>query len=112
MHGGADGLGRPGWEPASARRDDSNAQPHASDVPTLLEFGLPGFDFCGWHGISVAGKTPPATVERLNKDVQRHLCRPAIKKQWEELGTPENFGLLVRSETEKLGKLMRELASR
>lgn len=88
--------------------------PTLPDVPTLAESGLPGFDFYGWHGISVAGKTPPATVDRLNKMFNDIFADPAIKKQWEELGTPvvggtpENFGRLVRSETERLGKLVRD----
>lgn len=88
--------------------------PALPDVPTLAESGLPGFDFYGWHGISVAGKTPPAIVDRLNKMFNDIFADPAIKKQWEELGTPvvggtpENFGRLVRTDTERLGKVVRD----
>ena len=88
--------------------------PTLPDVPTLAESGLPGFDFYGWHGISVAGKTPPAIVERLNKMFNEIFADPAIKKQWEELGTPvvggtaESFGKLVDSESRRLGKLVRD----
>jgi tripartite-type tricarboxylate transporter receptor subunit TctC len=84
------------------------------DVPTLAESGLKGFDFYGWHGISVAGKTPPAIVKRLNAMFNDIFTDPAIRKQWEELGTPviggtpENFGELVRFDAERLGKLVRD----
>lgn len=84
------------------------------EVPTLDEAGLKGFDFYGWHGIAVAGKTPPAIVARLNKVFNEIFADPAIRKQWEELGTPvvggtpESFAELVRSEAERLGKLVRD----
>ncbi len=88
--------------------------PVLPDVPTLDESGLKGFDFYGWHGIAVAGKTPPAIVARLNKVFNEIFADPAIRKQWEELGTPvvggtaESFSELVRSEAERLGKLVRD----
>lgn len=84
------------------------------DVPTLDESGLRGFDFYGWHGIAVAGKTPPAIVNRLNRMFNDIFADPAIKKQWEELGTPivggsaESFADLVRVDAQRLGKLVRD----
>jgi tripartite-type tricarboxylate transporter receptor subunit TctC len=88
--------------------------PTLPDVPTLAESGLPGFDFYGWHGIAVAGKTPPEIVQRLNRMFNDIFADPAIKKQWEELGTPvvggtpESFGKLVQSDAQRLGKLVRD----
>jgi len=88
--------------------------PVLPDVPTLDESGLRGFDFYGWHGIAVAGKTPPAAIARLNRVFNEIFAEPAIRKQWEELGTPvvggtaESFAELVRSETERLGKVVRD----
>jgi tripartite-type tricarboxylate transporter receptor subunit TctC len=84
------------------------------DVPTLDESGLRGFDFYGWHGIAVAGKTPPAIVANLNRVFNEIFADPAIKKQWEALGTPvvggtaQAFSDLVRNERERLGKLVRD----
>lgn len=84
------------------------------DVPTLDESGLRGFDFYGWHGIAVASKTPPAIVNRLNRMFNDIFADPAIKKQWEELGTPivggsaESFADLVRVDAQRLGKLVRD----
>jgi tripartite-type tricarboxylate transporter receptor subunit TctC len=84
------------------------------DVPTLDESGLRGFDFYGWHGIAVAGKTPPAVVANLNRVFNDIFADPAIKKQWEELGTPvvggtsQAFADLVRSEADRLGQLVRD----
>jgi tripartite-type tricarboxylate transporter receptor subunit TctC len=84
------------------------------EIPTLAESGLPGFDFYGWHGIAVAGKTPPAVVDRLNKMFNDIFADPAIRKQWEELGTPvvggtaESFGRVVQREADVSGKLVRD----
>jgi tripartite-type tricarboxylate transporter receptor subunit TctC len=84
------------------------------DIPTLDESGLRGFDFYGWHGIAVAGKTPPAIVAKLNRVFNDIYADPAIRKQWEELGTPvvggtpQLFADLVRSEADRLGKLVRD----
>jgi tripartite-type tricarboxylate transporter receptor subunit TctC len=84
------------------------------DVPTLDESGLRGFDFYGWHGFAVAGKTPPAIVASLNRVFNEIFADPAIRKQWEELGTPvvggsaQGFADLVRSEADRLGKLVRD----
>ena len=84
------------------------------DVPTLDESGLRGFDFYGWHGIAVAGKTPPAIIANLNRVFNDIFADPAIRRQWEELGTPviggtaQAFADLVRSEGERLGKLVRD----
>jgi tripartite-type tricarboxylate transporter receptor subunit TctC len=84
------------------------------EIPTLDESGLRGFDFYGWHGIAVAGKTPLAIVANLNRVFNDIYADPAIKKQWEELGTPvvggtpQLFADLVRSEADRLGKLVRD----
>ena len=84
------------------------------DVPTLDESGLRGFDFYGWHGIAVAGRTPPAIIANLNRIFNEIFADPAIRKQWEELGTPviggtaQAFAELVRNESERLGKLVRD----
>ncbi|HEV7578025.1 MAG TPA: tripartite tricarboxylate transporter substrate binding protein [Caldimonas sp.] len=88
--------------------------PVLPDLPTLDESGLRGFDFYGWHGIAVAGKTPPAIVASLNRVFNDVFADPAIRKQWEELGTPvvggsaHGFADLVRSEADRLGKLVRD----
>nr|WP_089400994.1 tripartite tricarboxylate transporter substrate binding protein [Noviherbaspirillum humi] len=84
------------------------------DVPTLAEAGLPGFDFSGWHGIVVAANTPKPIVTKLNKTLNEIFADPAFKKRWEELGTPivggtpEAFGNLIRSESVRLGKIVKD----
>jgi tripartite-type tricarboxylate transporter receptor subunit TctC len=87
--------------------------PALPDVPTLAEAGLPGYDFSGWHGIVAPAATPKPVVTRLNQALNEIFADPAFRKKWEELGTPvvggtpEAFGALMRTESVKLGKVVR-----
>jgi tripartite-type tricarboxylate transporter receptor subunit TctC len=84
------------------------------DVPTLAELGMTGFDFAAWHGIAVAGGTPAPIVAKLNETLNAIFADPAIKKRWEAIGspivggTPEQFGGLVRTESVRLGRIVKE----
>ena len=92
--------------------------PILPDVPTLNETVLPGFDFYGWHGISVAARTPPEIVARLNRVFNDIFADPSFRPRWEELGTPvvggtpQAFGDLVRFDAERLGKVVRDAGVR
>jgi tripartite-type tricarboxylate transporter receptor subunit TctC len=87
--------------------------PALPDVPTLAEAGLPGYDFSGWHGIVAPAATPKPVVTRLNQALNEIFADPAFRKKWEELGTPvvggtpEAFGTLMRTESVKLGKVVK-----
>jgi tripartite-type tricarboxylate transporter receptor subunit TctC len=88
--------------------------PILPDVPTLAESGLPGYNVAGWHGIVVPAATPKPIVTRLNKAINEIFADPDFKKKWEALGTPivggtpEAFGALMRSESVKLGKVVKD----
>lgn len=92
----------------------ASRSPALPDVPTLAEAGLPGYEFSAWHGIVVAAATPKPVVNRLNQAINEIFADPGFKKRWEELGTPivggtpEAFGALMRSESSKLGRLVRD----
>jgi tripartite-type tricarboxylate transporter receptor subunit TctC len=84
-------------------------------VPTLAESGLRGFDFTAWNGACVPSGTPDAVVNRLNEAFQHALHDPALQRKWDELGSlvatgpAASFDALVRSESRRLGGLVREL---
>ncbi len=88
--------------------------PALPDVPTLSESGLPGFEFVAWHGIAVPAGTPQEIVLKLNKTVNTIFADAEFRKRWEAIGTPvvggtpEAFGALIRSETTRLGKIVRD----
>ncbi len=79
------------------------------DTPTIAET-VPGFEFTAWFGVGVPKGTPPAIVEKLNREINAALNDPKIKARFAELGavpfvaTPAQMVTHVASETEKWGK--------
>ena len=41
------------------------------DVPTVAEQGFPEFAIVGWNGLHAPAKTPPAIIDKLNREVAR-----------------------------------------
>ena len=88
--------------------------PALPNVPTMAEAGLVGFETTAWHGIVVRAGTPEPIIARLNSTLNAIFKDPAFRKKWEELGTPvvagsaEQFGQLIRTESVRLGRVVRE----
>jgi tripartite-type tricarboxylate transporter receptor subunit TctC len=93
----------------SARRS-----PALPEVPTLAESGLANFEVTAWHGIAMRAGTPPEIVRKVNAAVLDAFQNPVFRQKWEELGTPvvagtpEQFGQLIRTESVRLGRVVRE----
>ena len=92
----------------------SRRSPVLPDVPTMAEAGVPGYDISAWHGIAVRAGTPQPIVDKLNATLNAIFQEPAIKAKWEAIGTPvvggsaADFGKLIRSDTARLGKVVRD----
>jgi len=88
--------------------------PSLPNVPTMAEAGLPSFDTTAWHGIAVRAGTPTPIIAKLNATFIEIFKDPEFRKKWEGIGTPvvagtpEDFGRLVRTETVRLGRVVRE----
>jgi len=48
------------------------------DVPTVSEAGLPGFESGVWLGLFAPAGTPPAVIERLNREALAALRNPKV----------------------------------
>jgi tripartite-type tricarboxylate transporter receptor subunit TctC len=92
--------------------------PLLPDIPTIAEAGYPGFEALAWNGILVAARTPRSIIQRLNTEINAILKDPAVKNalntQGFDLigGTPEVFGKLIRSESEKWAPVIRKTGVR
>ncbi len=88
--------------------------PFMPDVPTFIEQGYKEFVMGNWTGIVAPAGTPKQVVNRLAAEVTRILRAPEMTKRLEDMGvdplggTPEEFGKLIRAETERFGKAVRE----
>ncbi|MGV8825867.1 4-oxalomesaconate tautomerase [Methylibium petroleiphilum] len=81
--------------------------PLLPDVPTLKEAGVDGVDVQQWYGFFAPAKTPKDIIVQLNKALNQVLNDKEIIKRIEDHGadvdtsTPEQLGLLVKSELAK-----------
>jgi tripartite-type tricarboxylate transporter receptor subunit TctC len=88
--------------------------PFIPDVPTFIEQGYPDFVMGNWTGIVAPAKTPKAVVDRLATEITRIIRTPEMSQKLVEMGvdpmggTPAEFGKLIRSETERFGKAVKE----
>jgi tripartite-type tricarboxylate transporter receptor subunit TctC len=84
------------------------------DVPTMIEAGVPGFESYNWQGVVAPAGTPREIILRLNRELNAILAQPAtrelIASTGSEVGggTPEAFGAMIRSETEKWAKVVKQ----
>jgi tripartite-type tricarboxylate transporter receptor subunit TctC len=82
------------------------------DVPTVGET-VPGYEASAWFGMAVPKGTPRPIIEKLNKTVNDALADPGVQSRLAELGgtlipgTPEDFGKIIASETDKWAKVVK-----
>jgi tripartite-type tricarboxylate transporter receptor subunit TctC len=85
--------------------------PALPDVPTIAET-VPGYEASAWFGMGAPKGTPPEVIAVLNKAINEALADPKMKKRLADLGgspiggTPEDFGKVVKDETEKWAKVV------
>jgi tripartite-type tricarboxylate transporter receptor subunit TctC len=80
----------------------------------MEEQGFKGFVISPWWGVLAPAKTPPAIIAKLNQAMNQVLNNPEVIKKFEDVdldvwgGTPEQLGAMIKSETARWGKLVRE----
>jgi len=83
--------------------------------PTLVESGYPGLVVVGWNGLLAPAGTPPEIVNKLSRELGRHLNMPEFRERMASLGadpspsTPEAFGAMIRAEAAKWQKVIRAI---
>lgn len=84
----------------------------ASDVPTLAESGVPGYDYASWIGFLAPAKTPAAIVMKLNAEAVKAIRSPELKvildvEASEPIGnSPEEFAAILTSEVARWRKVV------
>jgi len=85
------------------------------DVPTVAEAGMKGLELSIWHGLYAPKGTPADVTKKLNGALRAALKDEGFKKRMADLGsvlypeaqqTPEAHLALLKSETERWGKLI------
>jgi tripartite-type tricarboxylate transporter receptor subunit TctC len=84
------------------------------EYPTMIEAGVPGFEFSGWSGMFAPTGTPREIVNRMSDEASKLLRSPGIREKLlpqgaEPVGsTPEEFAAFYKSEYSRWGKLVRQ----
>jgi len=84
------------------------------ELPTVAESGLPGYDVVAWFGMFAPTGTPPAVIERLQREAKRALNTPEVMRRMEVEGTDivgneaREFGAEVKAEYEKWRALVKK----
>ena len=84
------------------------------DMPTMAEFGMPGFDVAPWNGIVAPGKTPPEIVAKLSETIQRIVREQAFRDKMFEIGsdpigdTPEQFRATILHDIQRWSKIVKD----
>jgi tripartite-type tricarboxylate transporter receptor subunit TctC len=97
----------------------SKRLPEYPDVPTVAEAGVPGYEVMTWYGVFAPGGTSPTIVGRLHDAIARAMEAPGAHARLAEAGadgsvtrTPEEFAAIVRADTERYAKIIKEAGLR
>jgi tripartite-type tricarboxylate transporter receptor subunit TctC len=88
--------------------------PQLPDVPTVMESGVPGYEAYVWMGLLAPTGTPPAIVERLNREVAAVLGEDAVKRYMANAGieivgsTSVDFGTFYRAQRDLWAKVIHD----
>ncbi len=83
------------------------------DVPTIVEAGVPGYEFTVWYGFVVPAGTPRTIVDRLNKEIVALLNTATVQQRFEAQGltvtpsTSVQYTAKLKAEAEKWAKAVR-----
>ena len=85
----------------------------SSDLPTIAESGLPGYQASIWTGMFGPAKLPRSLIDVLHKQAARAVQEPGFRAKMNQLGadtvgsTPEEWGKFMEAEIAKWGKIAR-----
>lgn len=92
---------------------DSMRQPVLPDVPSFAELGIRNAESNVWFGMSAPANTPRPIIEKLNREVNKALGMADVRLRLDQLGlvvgggTPEKFDAFIKTESERLMKLIK-----
>jgi tripartite-type tricarboxylate transporter receptor subunit TctC len=92
--------------------------PQLPEAPTLAESGLTGYSAYVWMGLLAPKGTPPAIVERLQRELKITLAAPEVKAFFNEAGiemvgsSAAEFGSYFREERDRWARIVKETGAK
>ena len=87
------------------------------DVPIVGDT-VKGYEASAWFGMGAPVKTPKPIIDKLNREINAILAEPEMKKKIADMGgvaltgSPEDFGKIIVSETDKWEKVVKFAGAR
>jgi tripartite-type tricarboxylate transporter receptor subunit TctC len=93
--------------------------PSFPEVPTAEEAGVPGYVVTTWYGLFAPAGTPAPIVSRLHAEMVKAMQTPDVRARLEGIGadgsvsrSPDEFAALVRADTARYAKIVKEIGIR
>ena len=92
----------------------SARSPAAPDMPTVIESGVPGYEFSGWVGILAPATTPAKTVAAINAYIVKAMRAPGATERFAREGaevianSPAEFRAQIKIELARWAKVVKE----
>jgi tripartite-type tricarboxylate transporter receptor subunit TctC len=87
--------------------------PALPKIPTMIEAGLPDYEYVNWFGVMGPAGLPPAIVERLHREIVASCAEPDLQRRFAELGAltvgddPATFARFVHAEIPKWAEIVK-----
>ncbi len=87
-------------------------------LPTIAASGVPGYESTQMYGVFAPAGTPASLVSRLNHEIVQVLGQADVKEKFLNVGsetvgsTPQELAATMKSEINRLGKLIRDAGIR
>ena len=110
----------PHWKAGRVRLLGVTTRQHVqaiSEIPTIAEAGVPGFESYTWFGLFGPKGLDPEIVNKVNAAVKYALATPSVQKRLSDLGntprweSPEQFRQTVKSDREKWTRVVKEVGA-
>jgi tripartite-type tricarboxylate transporter receptor subunit TctC len=86
----------------------------ASEIPTLAEAGLAGFELAAWQGVVAPAGVPRAIIDGLAGEIAKLVSAPETRTNFNALAiepltgsTPDNFASYLKSEIERWAPIVK-----
>ena len=107
------------WEAGQVRALAAGSKERLAEfpnLPTVAESGLNGFEAVAYFALVAPHGTPREIVQKINSDVKTIATNPDFRAKFfvpnryePLLGTPEEFGAYMRSDSEKWARVIKQL---
>ena len=87
--------------------------PSLPEVPTVAESGYAGFDASLWLALMAPAGTPPAIIDRVNKEIGALIATPEMKAALDKAGaepltgTPADLAAMIRDGVPKYANIIK-----